>query len=392
MTLTSCVAELDAAKARLARWTSELARHEKRMKALHPATSQTPVIPAEDAKMVARLNAAVDADETICQADLERAEAAAAAARKEVGRLSCLRIRRGPTGGFCLRRERPNRGGNDCLAPRLAAALVQHAFVGHAVTVLDLGAGIGQYGAFFRSHALASHVNYIALDGAENIEESTRGLVRFADLTDGLPRSIRTLPRVDWVMSLEVAEHVPRSDEARFLHTLTSLPAEGVILSWATPGQAGGSGGAKHVNCQWASYVDCAMGWLGFDYDFDLVAKLGKHTKNFSYPCHWLRPNIMAFRRRPNDDHRHKQLRAGDLPRLRALLGGPMVSLEFEALYRNVTSTRCEHVNGRKACGCMKLTLCPTCSESSPREPRTGRSCPACNECAGLVQPAPLAS
>ena len=138
--MTSCVAELDAAKARLARWTSELARHEKRMKALHPATSQTQVIPAEDAKMVARLNAAVDADETICQADLERAEAAAAAARKEVGRLSCLRIRRGPTGGFCLRRERPNRGGNDCLAPRLAAALVQHAFVGHAVTVLDLGA------------------------------------------------------------------------------------------------------------------------------------------------------------------------------------------------------------------------------------------------------------
>lgn len=371
MSQITCRDELDAAKARLARWTNEVTQLDKKKKlATHEETIAPAIVPAGS-----------------CEADLEKIDAAAAAARKEAGRLSCLKIRRGPTGGYCLRKDRPRRGGNSCLAPGLAAALVQHAFVGRAVTVLDLGAGIGQYGEFFRSHAPASHIKYIALDGAENIEESTAGHVRFADLTDGLPRYVRKLPRVDWTMSLEVAEHVPRAEEARFLHTLTSVPAEGVILSWATPGQGGGGGGARHVNCQWASYVDCAMGWLGYDYDPDLVGKLGKHTRNSTYPCHWLRPNIMAFRRRRPDDHRHKKLDAADVPRLRALLGGPLASPEFEALYQNVTATRCERVNGRKACGCMQMHVCPTCSEVSPRLPRTGKTCPACDECSELSRP-----
>ena len=149
--------------------------------------------------------------------------------------MSCLQKRRGPTGGYCVRKEHPARGGNSCLSPRLAALLAQHAF-GTGAHVVDLGCGLGQYGRYFASHFPSIH--YTGLDGAENIEEATDGFVRFADLTDGVPRAVRSL-RTDWVMSLEVAEHVPRIGEARFVHSLTSLATTGIIMSWATPGQGG---------------------------------------------------------------------------------------------------------------------------------------------------------
>ena len=374
---STCDDELAAAQARLARWTAAAPHWTIRGRA-------------------------AAADEA-CESRLAAVEAAAASARRQAGTRSCVKTRRGPTGGYCLRKGRPNKGGNSCLAPGLAAALARHAFVGSAVTVLDLGAGIGQYGTFFTSHPLARHVRYIGLDGAENIEESTGGLVRFADLTDGLPRDIRALPRVNWAMSLEVAEHVPRSGEPQFVHTLASIPTDGIILSWATPGQPGGGGGARHINCQWASYVDCAFGFLGFEYDAALVAKLGRHTPNSTFPCPWLRHNIMAFRKVNHAvherrlDHRGNPLwlnATSEILRLRSLLGGPVASPEFERLYLNMTAVRCEHVDGPRACDCdrrrtgRRELICPTCSEQrGPREPRTGRSCVACDECAGLNRP-----
>ena len=196
-------------------------------------------------------------------------------------------------------------------------------------------------------------------------------------------------------MSLEVAEHVPRRGEPQFLHTLASIPTDGIILSWATPGQPGGGGGARHVNCQWASYVDCALGFLGFDYDATLVAKLGKHTPNSTFPCHWLRFNIMAFRKANRAVPKHRL--DLDVLRLRSLLGGPTASPEFERLYLNITAARCEHVDGPRACNCYRSQTarreltCPTCSEErGPRKPRTGRSCAACDACARLNRPTSL--
>jgi hypothetical protein len=70
---------------------------------------------------------------------------------------------------------------------------------GSRASVLDLGAGLGQYG-----HALLSADSRVAwhgYDGAGNVEEATGSFVRFVDLT--LPLS---LPRADWVLSLEVGE------------------------------------------------------------------------------------------------------------------------------------------------------------------------------------------
>ena len=44
------------------------------------------------------------------------------------------------------------------------------------------------------------------------------------------------LPLYDWVISLEVAEHIPAESEAIYLDNIVRHAREGVVLSWAVPG------------------------------------------------------------------------------------------------------------------------------------------------------------
>ena len=68
----------------------------------------------------------------------------------------------------------------------------------------DFGAGVGQYkGALLKKYP---NFDYRAYDGAGNIEEYTKGMVKYFDLT--LPLA---LPKADFVLSLEVGEHVHSS-------------------------------------------------------------------------------------------------------------------------------------------------------------------------------------
>ena len=93
---------------------------------------------------------------------------------------------------------------------------------------------MGRYGQHFAQSA--SNVTWVGLDGAEGIEEATSGRVRFADLAEGLPYDIRAH---SWthVLSIEVAEHVPRASEGRFVHNLLApRPSSAVVLSWSADG------------------------------------------------------------------------------------------------------------------------------------------------------------
>lgn len=58
--------------------------------------------------------------------------------------------------------------------------------------------------------ALHPSIRWTGYDGAGNIRAFTHDHVAFVDLTVPL-----SLPRADWVLSLEVGEHIPRR------HTLT---------------------------------------------------------------------------------------------------------------------------------------------------------------------------
>ena len=129
------------------------------------------------------------------------------------------------------------------------------------------------------------------------MEASTGGLVRFADLGDGLPRFARQR-RWDRVMSLGVAEHLPRSLEPLFVHNLVSPRPRGIVLCcWARVGQTG----HHHVNCQSHQYVQCVLDPFGYRTDARRTALLLatlKHAPGRRANCSSLSPNLQVFSRR----------------------------------------------------------------------------------------------
>jgi len=97
----------------------------------------------------------------------------------------------------------------------------------------DFGAGVGQYGHALR--AVDMHIRWRGWDGAGNVAQWSRGFVQWFDLT--LPTL--SLPRADWVMCMEVAEHIPSEHEAAVVRNLHAHNCRGIILSWASLGQNG---------------------------------------------------------------------------------------------------------------------------------------------------------
>lgn len=156
-------------------------------------------------------------------------------------------------------------------------------------SIADLGAGVGEYG-----HALLSidgRVDWRGYDGAGNVEAFTGGFVRFVDLT--IPLS---LPKADWVLSLEVGEHIPPEKEGMYLRNLHAHNCRGVIGSWGAPDQRG----TGHVNLRPRSYVLSRFAELGYRQDTALLHKLeaSPHV-NWTWPQ--LRRNLfVVVRDRPN--------------------------------------------------------------------------------------------
>ena len=162
------------------------------------------------------------------------------------------------------------------------------------------------------------------------VEQVTDGLVQWADLTQGLPPAVRAYPPGwDWLMSLEVAEHVPRGGEATFMHNVFSTaPRHGVVLSWARPGQ----GGTHHVNCQDEGYVDCAAALLGWEADQRLREQL-RAAVTHGAACSWLSRTLMVYRRVPGP------------ARLPTPLAEPTAA--FVHAYETMTRERCGYIPDR---------------------------------------------
>ena len=79
-----------------------------------------------------------------------------------------------------------------------------------------------------------------------------------------------SLPTADWVVSLEVGEHVPRAEEAEFLRMLHGANCRGIILSWAPLGQPGHG----HINKQPTSEFVPKVEALGYTVNHRLTQDL----------------------------------------------------------------------------------------------------------------------
>ena len=180
-------------------------------------------------------------------------------------------------------------------------------------------------------------MQWTGVDGSEGIEAATNGLVRFADLAvDGLPRALRR--PWDWTFSMQVAEHIPPSAEAAFMHTLVLHAQRGVVLGWAALGQQG----LMHANCQSQAYVACAMRFLGFKTASTQDAEL----------------KGIVFRRKSKAD---------------ALPERP--SDEFVAAYRNHTRRQCDFTTWGYLEGSARLLRQLTARKATLGQPTLRRAC-----------------
>lgn len=158
------------------------------------------------------------------------------------------------------------------VVPRLVEIIRPH-------TVVDVGCGEGWWAQTFADFG----AEVIGLDGAY-VTGSPLG-DRFIphDLRRPLPAHLAG--RFDLAISLEVAEHLPPSRAAGFVHDLCQL-APVVAFSAAIPGQ----GGTGHVNEQWPQWWADLFAGEGYDVSGALRFELWNDDRVEN----WYRQNLLV--------------------------------------------------------------------------------------------------
>ncbi|CAE7350120.1 unnamed protein product [Symbiodinium natans] len=117
-----------------------------------------------------------------------------------------------------------------------------------------------------------------AFDGSPRAAYYTSGLVQ----TQRLDEPFDLGRRFDWLICLEVMEHIPASHEAVALANLRRHATKGLILSWSQ------EGGANHVNARnWASSREVVEA-AGFKLDAD-------STRTLRTQVAWLHGSVNVF-------------------------------------------------------------------------------------------------
>ena len=144
-------------------------------------------------------------------------------------------------------------------------------------SVIEFGAGTGRYTSYLKNEG----INIRGYDGVENISELSKGLVQSLDLTKPVE-----LEPSEWVLCLEVAEHIPRRYEKIFVENIQKTSKVGVVLSWAGLSQPG----VGHVNNREQGYVKKVMSRGGLQYVEKSSNLLRESSKLW-----WFKKNIMVF-------------------------------------------------------------------------------------------------
>lgn len=163
--------------------------------------------------------------------------------------------------------------------PQLSQAIVDFFKSVRAESVLDLGCGKADYVKHLRS----SDIQADGVDGNPNTPQLSGGVASVQDLAVPCDLGAR-----DWVLTLEIAEHIPKQFEEVFIQNIHRHNKRGVVLSWAVPGQ----GGTGHFNEQSNDYVIQRMSALGYRYDAGESQKLRQ-----SATLWWFRNTAMVFLR-----------------------------------------------------------------------------------------------
>jgi len=144
----------------------------------------------------------------------------------------------------------------------------------------DFGCGPGKYVDAFRRHG----IDAIGFDG-----NPVTANIRYCQVQDLTSQSFQYEP-VDFILCLEVGEHVPKEFECALLSNIDKHlnPNGTLVLSWAVVGQ----GGLGHVNCQNNDYVIETMETRGYSIDSQTSTLLRK-----SSTLPWFANTIMVFKK-----------------------------------------------------------------------------------------------
>ena len=162
----------------------------------------------------------------------------------------------------------------------LASYLVNFFKEEKATSIADLGAGMGDYIKIFKNNGL----NASCYDGNPNTPQLTNNLCNILDLSK--PHTFDK--SYDWIMSLEVGEHLPKEFEDVFINNLHNNNKSGIVLSWAIIGQ----GGRGHINEQNNDYIKEKIMKLGYTNDIEAEQKMREAAS-----LGWFKNTLMVFRK-----------------------------------------------------------------------------------------------
>jgi 2-polyprenyl-3-methyl-5-hydroxy-6-metoxy-1,4-benzoquinol methylase len=163
---------------------------------------------------------------------------------------------------------------------KLSNAIVQFFKTEKVQTVADFGCGMGNY----TRALLKAHIYCEGYDGNPFTPALTGGVGQVADLSQPLNLG----KSFDWVLCLEVGEHIPKQYETTFIENLHRHNTKGVVLSWAVKGQQG----YGHFNEQDNDYIKSIMAQRGYSNDLraENFLRAQAHVR-------WFKNTIMVFRK-----------------------------------------------------------------------------------------------
>jgi len=145
-----------------------------------------------------------------------------------------------------------------------------------ASTVGDFGCGLGLYVRDLRDAGFRSG----GFDGNPATAEITKGRCQQLDLS----KEVDFGTRWDWVLSLEVAEHIPPEFEDTFVGNLDRHARAGLVLSW------GNQAGEGHVNNRARDEVERIFAARGFRSEVPSAATLRGAAR-----LPWLRNTVLVL-------------------------------------------------------------------------------------------------
>jgi len=163
---------------------------------------------------------------------------------------------------------------------KLSKGIIEFLKKENCKNVVDFGCGMGLYVRDLNSVGITT----CGFDGNPVTPKLTNNTCGVIDLSVDFDLK----RQFDWVVSLEVGEHLPKKYEKTYIQNLDKHAKNGIILSWALVNQ----GGAGHVNEASNQYIKNIFNKLGYENDLNAENILRTESKLW-----WFRKTIMVFRK-----------------------------------------------------------------------------------------------